>query len=447
MHQKQRNSWTAVSCGVLAAFAAYFCMYAYRKPFTVGMYRDYSLWGIDYKIVLIVSQVIGYTLSKFRGIKVIAEMPSARRLVAMFTLVALAELALVLFGLVAPPYNFVFLFLNGIPLGLMWGLVFSFLEGRRATELLGAVLCVSFIVSSGVVKSAGRLLMTEFGVSEFWMPAATGALFAVPFALALWGLSRMPPPSAEDEQLRTRRVPMNAAQRKEFFRRYALGICLLVGIYVLLSIYRDFRDNFAMELWKAVGFADAPAIFTVSEIPVAILTLALIGALCVIKDNRRAFWVSLVSIALGGLMTGLATLGYRSNMLAPVAWMIAVGIGMYVPYIAFHVMVFERLIAVTRKESNIGFLMYIADAFGYLGSIAVMLFRNFGARNVSWLDFFVWSSYAVAVGTIALTVAAAVYFQRVWHPDHQSSTLKHAQTVPSTIRPTLMSGATHQREC
>jgi hypothetical protein len=166
----------------------------------------------------------------------------------------------------------------------------------------------------------------------------------------------------------------------------------------------------------------------------------------VIKDNRRAFWVSLVSIAVGGLMTGLATLGYRSNLLAPVVWMIAVGIGMYVPYIAFHVMVFERLIAVTRRESNIGYLMYIADAFGYLGSTAVMLVRNFGARNVSWLDFFVWSSYAVAFGTIGLTVAAAVYFRHKWRPDSLFSSLKNAQPVPSTVRPTLLSGAAHQRE-
>lgn len=447
MQQQPKNSWRAVSCGVGAAFAAYFCMYAYRKPFTVGMYADQSLWGIDYKIVLIVAQVFGYTLSKFCGITVIAEMPPARRLGAMFTLVALAETALILFGLVSPPFNCVFLFLNGIPLGLMWGLVFSFLEGRRATELLGAVLCVSFIVSSGCVKSVGRVLMVDYGVSEFWMPAATGALFAIPFAISLWGLSRMPPPSVEDEQLRTRRVPMNAAQRRDFFRRYAWGLCLLVAIYVLLSIYRDFRDNFAVEIWSALGYANAPAIFTVSEIPVAVVTLACIGGLCVIRNNRLAFWVSLATIALGGVATGLATLSFRAAWVPPAFWLIAVGIGIYIPYIAFHVMVFERLIAVARRESNIGYLMYIADAFGYLGSTAVMLFRNFGARNVSWLDFFVWSSYAVALGTIAFTVAAAVCFSREWRHESQSNSPKQVQPVPASVRSALMSGAAPQREC
>jgi hypothetical protein len=240
---------------------------------------------------------------------------------------------------------------------------------------------------------------------------------------------------------------MNAAQRRDFFRRYAIGLCLLVAIYVLLSVYRDFRDNFAVELWSALGFRDTPAIFTLAEIPVAVLTLTFIGALCLIKDNRRAFWVSLATIAFGGVLTGLATLGYRSQLVVPACWLIAVGVGMYIPYIAFHVMVFERLIAVARKESNIGYLMYIADAFGYLGSTAIMLFRNFGARNVSWLEFFVWSSYAVALGTIVLSVATAVYFRRKWGAHSHYSTATVTQTTPSTTRATLIQVAIHQREC
>lgn len=34
-----------VACGAAAAFATYFCMYAFRKPFTVGTYEGYALWG------------------------------------------------------------------------------------------------------------------------------------------------------------------------------------------------------------------------------------------------------------------------------------------------------------------------------------------------------------------------------------------------------------------
>ena len=67
--------------------------------------------------------------------------------------------------------------LNGLPLGMIWGLVFSYLEGRRQTELLGAGLSVSFIFSSGVVKSVGKVLMQDFGVTQMWMPFLTGLIF------------------------------------------------------------------------------------------------------------------------------------------------------------------------------------------------------------------------------------------------------------------------------
>ena len=68
------NLWaTSVWC-VIAAFGTYFGMYFFRKPFAAGKYEGLALWGTDYKTVLVVAQVMGYTLSKFFGIKIIAEL-------------------------------------------------------------------------------------------------------------------------------------------------------------------------------------------------------------------------------------------------------------------------------------------------------------------------------------------------------------------------------------
>lgn len=406
----ERSSPTYALVAMLAAFATYFCMYAFRKPFAVGMYEGHQALGIDYKILLLITQVAGYTLSKFGGIRIISEMPPGRRIPAILALIAVAEVALVLFGLVPPPYNFVCLFFNGLPLGLIWGIVFSFVEGRHFTEMLGAALCTSFIVASGVVKSVGKYLMTDFGVSEFWMPAATGLVFTLPLLVAVWMLSRVPPPTAADEEARSRRPPMTPADRRRFFGSLAFGIIVLVAIYTALNTYRDFRDNFAVELWKELGYDEAPAIFTLSEIPIAVIVLIGAALMVLIRDNRKAFRVSLLSVFLGAGLVGGATLTFRSGVLHPALWMVAVGLGLYLPYIAYHVMVYERLIAVFRRPSNVGFLMYISDSFGYVGSVAVMLYKYFGHQKLAWVDFFVGMSYALAVGSIVLIVAAIVYF-------------------------------------
>ena len=50
---------------------------------------------------------------------------------ALVLLIAWAETALVLFAVLPPQGKVVALFLNGLPLGTVWGVVFSFLEGRR----------------------------------------------------------------------------------------------------------------------------------------------------------------------------------------------------------------------------------------------------------------------------------------------------------------------------
>ncbi len=84
---------------VVAAFGTYLCMYAFRKPFTAARFEDTDLWGMGYKTVLVTAQVLGYTFSKFLGIRVVAEVPPYRRAALLLGLIATAEAALLLFGL------------------------------------------------------------------------------------------------------------------------------------------------------------------------------------------------------------------------------------------------------------------------------------------------------------------------------------------------------------
>jgi hypothetical protein len=220
---------------VIAAFGTYFCMYAFRKPFTAAGFAEASALGAGLKPILIMAQVFGYMVSKFIGIKVIAEMPPERRAGGILVLIVVAELALVLFGIVPPPWNAVGLFVNGLALGMVFGLVLGFLEGRQLTEALTAGLCASFILADGVTKSVGAWLLT-LGVSEFWMPSAAGLLFFPPLALGTWMLSRIPPPSADDVAARTARARLMSRDRWSLLRRYALGLTLLITMYLLVTI-------------------------------------------------------------------------------------------------------------------------------------------------------------------------------------------------------------------
>ncbi|MBO6762039.1 MAG: hypothetical protein JJ909_13870, partial [Roseivirga sp.] len=199
--------------GALAAFGTYSCMYAFRKPFTAATFGEMEWLGIDYKIWLIFAQTIGYTLSKFYGIKFIAERGQKGRAKATLVLIAISWLALLFFPLVPKPANILMLLINGFPLGMVWGLVFSYLEGRRATEFMGAFLGVSFIFSSGLVKTVGAGLMVDFGVSAWWMPFLTGLVFVLPLLLFVWILDQIPAPCTKDIARKNKRDTMSKAER------------------------------------------------------------------------------------------------------------------------------------------------------------------------------------------------------------------------------------------
>jgi hypothetical protein len=385
--------------GGLSAFAAYFAMYAYRKPFSAASYAHIAGWpfAIDFKIMLVIAQVAGYALSKLIGVKIVSEMPPSRRAVAILLLIGGAEVALAAFALVPPVAAVVALFLNGLALGMIWGLVFGFLEGRRLTEILGAILCASFILSSGVVKSAGDALLIGGWATERWMPALTGLLFAPPLLVSVAALAQLPPPDARDEIERAPRTPMGHAQRRAFFRTHASGLIALILVYVLLTAFRDFRDNFAAEIWGELGYSGEAGIFAWSELPVAIIVLAAMAMLIQVRDNRSGVVWNLILVAIGLALMGLATAAFQLGWLGPVWWMILVGAGLYLGYTPFNALLFDRLIAATASPGNAGFLIYVADASGYAGSVALLLVRNFLHVSLQWTHFLCDVAYATCV--------------------------------------------------
>jgi hypothetical protein len=407
----QQPDWVFALVVSLAAFLTYSCMYAFRKPFAVGTFDGLSFLGVDYKIWLITAQVIGYTLSKFLGIKYIAELKSTYRASYILILVGIAEVALLLFWLVPRPYNVIFMFFNGLPLGMIWGVVFSYLEGRRLTELLGAGLSASFIIASGVAKSVGKWVMVDLHFTEFAMPFITGLFFAIPLVISVFLLDCIPPPTAEDEKLRTKRLPMNRAERKAFLKQFYVGIILLVTTYTFLTIFRELRDNFSVEIWKSLGYGNDPAIFTVAELPVALFTLLSLALITFVRSNYKAFNIILLIIFIGFLLTITSTLLFSSHLINGKAWMITVGIGLYLGYVPFNAFLYERLISSFKYISNIGFVIYVSDAFGYLGSLGVVFYKNFFNYNIRWIDFFSTSGLWLSTMGLVLIILSFFYFK------------------------------------
>lgn len=135
----------------LMIFLLYTCCYAYRKPFTTALYEGETLFGFDLKILYVLSEIVGYALSKFVGVHVLPSMQKHQRVYYVIGLLTFSELSWLGFGVLPVSLKLVCVFFSGLPLGMIWGIVFSYIEGRRISEVLNVGLSVAMIISSGLV--------------------------------------------------------------------------------------------------------------------------------------------------------------------------------------------------------------------------------------------------------------------------------------------------------
>ena len=404
---------TSLQIGLYAAvtvFLTYTMVFGFRKSFTVATFDGITVAGYSYKTILVICQMLGYMLAKFYGIKYISELKRHGRGQIIMLLTVIAWLSWLFFALVPAPYNIIFLFINGFPLGMLWGVVFSYVEGRRSTDFIGATLAVSFIFASGFVKTVGAWLMLNFDITEFWVPFYTGLVFAAPLLLFIYLIEKIPSPDDKDIAYRTARVPMLGQDRKNFIRIFLPGLVACILIYAFATIFRDMRDNFSAEMWKEMGFFDKPEIFATTETPITIIILLLIGSMVLIKDSFKALMLSHFFIGLGFIIAGFSSYLFINQNMPPIWWMTLVGLGLYMVYIPFNSVFFDRLIAAFKHTGNVGFLIYLADSFGYVGSVAVMLSKEIFKVQLNWVTFFSNSVIWLSLAGLALTIFSSVYF-------------------------------------
>jgi phosphonate degradation associated HDIG domain protein len=254
--------------------------------------------------------------------------------------------------------------------------------------------------------------MTAYSVGEATMPMLVGLLFLPPFLLCVWMLSQLPPPTAADRTARVERATMDGASRLAFFKTLLLGLGLLLVARLLTTAFRDFRDNYGIELFGALGYHGDSTLFTRSEIPVAFGVMASLTLLNLIRSNRAGVVGAHVLMMTGLVLMALSNLLLDAGLLSGLGWMILVGLGSYMAYVPHDSVVFDRIIASTRVRGTAVFAIYLADAIGYTGSIGLPLVKDQFFPGVDRLAFFRAFTYIVSLGGIGILAASCIYFYR-----------------------------------
>ena len=142
------------------------------------------------------------------------------------------------------------------------------------------------------------------------------------------------------------------------------------------------------------------------------LVMLALATLMLVKENKRALMAVHLVMLFGTALVGVSTLLFRLGFLAPSWWMIAVGLGLYMAYVPSGCVLFDRMIAALGIAGTAAFMIYVTDAFGYLGSVAVLLYRDLAQPDLSWLEFFVRFRYFTSVLCSVCFALSLLYFVR-----------------------------------
>lgn len=410
-----------------AALLSYSLVYALRKPYTAASFDDLEIFNMDYKVAITIAQILGYAISKFLGIKLISELKREDRLKFILMSVVVAEVSLVFFGLLSAPYNIAAMFLNGLSLGCMWGIIFSFIEGRRMTDILASLLGVSIVISSGTAKSVGLFVMNTLHVNEFWMPALIGAVALPILAFLGYALNRLPQPTAEDIAMKSERKTLNGKQRWDLFRNFMPFLTLLFIANVVLVILRDIKEDFLVNIIDVSNYSDW--MFAQVDSVVTVIILVIFGLMVFVKNNLKALSILLWLIIAGMIVMSVVSFGYEHIRLSPIVWLFTQSLCLYMAYLTFQTIFFDRFIACFKIKGNVGFFIALNDFLGYAGTVIVLTIKEFVGPDINWSRFYNLMAGYTGVICCVVFVYSFIYLQQRYRRENSICVNQKPATV------------------
>ena len=207
---------------------------------------------------------------------------------------------------------------------------------------------------------------------------------------------------------------MDGKKRISFVKHFLPGLALLMIAYFFLTAYRDFRDNYMVEILDGLGYPynDNQTIISRTETLVAFGVMVTMALLNTIKHNRAGLVGAFVVMTAGVLLLGGSTLLFDWGVISGFWWLTLTGFGSYLAYVPYGSLLFDRMMASTKVLGTAVFAIYVADAIGYTGSVGIQLYKDLAQGDMSRLGFFkAFTWFMTFLGTFCL-ISSCIYFFR-----------------------------------
>lgn len=180
---------------------------------------------------------------------------------------------------------------------------------------------------------------------------------------------------------------------------------------LLLLMLRDIKEDFLVNILDMSG--QSSWLFAQVD---TVVTLVILGLFCLFtffRSNIKALMMLFSLVIVGNAVMTYVSLHYATLQLSPIVWLFVQSLSLYVAYLTFQTIFFDRFIACFRIKGNVGFFIAIIDFIGYLGTVTLLSTKEFLNFDMEW--FALYNHMACAVGgvcTVLFTVAAVLIYKR-----------------------------------
>ena len=305
----------------------------------------------------------------------------------------------------------------------IFGGLFSYLEGRKCTETLVAIVMCLYTFAGPASRSAARFVL-EVGVPVSKMPLVLGAT-TCPVAVVLLYLadrSRGVRPSAADIQERAQRKPVGPRVQWQFMCDNALGLFCLILSLTLMSSLRSLREFYGQDIFTAALHRQTPPssiFFFLVDVPGSLMACGVMLSFNRFSDNGVALRAMMgVAYLCACVLLGASEMS-QAEMIGGQAWCILAGVCIYSGYGIMCGPWYDRLVAATKFEGTCTFLIFISDAAAFTGTIALLLYQIFfvpetqdGVGPGTSLTSFMAFLYFCCMAMVVLLVAGIAYYTK-----------------------------------
>ena len=232
-------------------------------------------------------------------------------------------------------------------------------------------------------------------------------------------LTRIPARSEAEVSSRGTRTNLTGSERRGLLTKFLVGMVAITLINLFLTILRDVKDNFGVEILRSVKPDFNAGIFSRMDTFSAITVLLLLLLLTGIRSHFKSLIIHHGAIFAGFISLLLSAYGLVTGNVNPVWCLIIYTIGLYLCYNTLQCLFLDRFMAAFKVRGNIGFFFYFMDSIGYLGSCVVIIMKEFTDPHANWLHYFISVSFALGIAGLICTVISIVYFRAKYHSEQE----------------------------